>query len=95
MGKDKKDKNQVGGEIDWSAKESETLTRTEANGGLDDVEQSLAEQGQQVEQAAAETHRVEVLVAINDHHAHDKVTVAKSHPFYSGLLDQNLARVID
>lgn len=63
----------------------------------DDDEQSIEEQAAQVSQAAndEDTHRVEILVAINGHQAHDKVTVAKSHAFYSGLLDQNLAQVID
>ena len=57
-------------------------------------DQTIAEQAQQVQQAAADTHRVEVLVAVNGHHAHDKLTVATDHPFYSGLIDQNLARVM-
>lgn len=50
---------------------------------------------EKIEREAADTHRVEVLVAINGHHAKDKLTVPVDHPFYSGLLDQNLARVID
>lgn len=88
MGKDKSKSEPVGGEIDWRADESQTLTRTEQNGGLEDA-------ARQVEQAAGDMHRVEVLVSINDHRAHDKVTVSTSHPFYNGLIEQNLARVID
>ena len=49
---------------------------------------------EKVSQQASDMHRVEILVAVNGHVAHDTVTVAKDHPFYSGLILQNLAKVV-
>lgn len=42
----------------------------------------------------SETHRVKLLVSVNSHRINDEVTVGKSHPFYNGLIAQNLAKVI-
>lgn len=61
---------------------------------IEHEEQYHEKQVEKAQRVADDTHRVEVLVAINGHHAKDRVVVAKSHPFYNGLIDQNLARVI-
>lgn len=83
MGKDKKNLYEVADEDH----DAEILLATEEN-------DPIQRQAEQVTREA-ETMRVEILVAVNSHSVNDKVTVERDHPFYSGLVTQNMARVID
>lgn len=77
----------LGGAIDWDDPAHATTTRTEANGGLERaVDQVVLD---------AEMVKVRINVSINQHIAGDEVTVDRDHPFYSGLINQRLAEVID
>lgn len=72
----------------------DTKKKTEPEAVADGDEQSREEQAEAVVREA-EMVRVEILVAVNGHVKHDRVTVASDNEFYSGLVDQKMAQVID
>ena len=44
---------------------------------------------------AGGTMRIRIGMNVNSHKRGDEITVDRDHPFYSGLVDQKLAEVID
>lgn len=60
----------------------------------DEDEQSREEQAAQVEQQA-EMIRIQIDVAVNGLPSGQKLTVPSDHEYYTGLVDQKLAHVIE